>query len=90
MELILGGILLAVGVMIGTALPIWVSFLVFAFFVYITVNTEELGQIFPMVLTIIITLGLIIGNISYAVQTDYLDSLDIGNPFVVEQTPKKG
>jgi len=89
MELILGGILFVVGVMVGTALPIWVNFIVFGFFIYITVRTEGLGQIVPIISTIIITLGLIVGNISYAVQTDYFNSLDIGNPFVVEKPLKE-
>ena len=89
MELILGGILFAIAVAIGTSLPFWVGFLVLVFLFYTTLRVGGLEQIFPIIISIIVTLGLIVGNISYAIQTDYFDSLDIGNPFVVEKPLKE-
>jgi len=89
MELILGGILFAIAMAIGTSLPFWVGFLVLVFLFYTTLSAEGLGQIFPIIATTIVALGLMVGNTSYAVQTDYFDSLDIGNPFVVEKTLKE-
>jgi hypothetical protein len=78
-------ILFLVAVAIGTSLPFWVGLLVLAFFIYNSSRAEGLEALLPMALSVVVALGLIIGNISYAVQTDYFKDASIPNPFVVNK-----
>ena len=85
MEFLFGIIIFAISIAVGTSLPLWVGIIPVLYLGYITTKTDGLGAIVPMVLMIIVFVGLVIGNISYLVQTDYFKDINISNPFVVEK-----
>lgn len=45
----------------------------------------ELGAIIPISIFIVFTIGMIVGDISWAIQTDYFSSAEFVNPFVVSR-----
>ena len=76
------------GVVFGTHIIFW--FQLIAFILYIVymnssaVSAIEIGAIFPMIIGIIFFVGVAVGDISWAIQTDFFNSVDWSNPFVVE------
>jgi len=86
MELIFALIIFVTGVAIGTSLPIWIGIVIVIVGVYITMQTDGYGVVIPYIFTLVITVGLVVGNISYSVQSGYFDN--ISNPFVVKKVEK--
>lgn len=87
--MIVGMILSAIGgIIFGTHLPI--GFQLVAFFAGIWyLNTDgvrgmEIGAIIPMMIVICFYAGMVIGDISWFIQTDAYHNINWINPFVIK------
>jgi len=88
MEIILTIFIVLVGIAVGTSLPWWVGGIIVVIGFMSAAGTEGLGAIIPYIMTMIFLVGLVIGNFSYAIQTDSFSKANISNPFVVEKAEK--
>lgn len=87
--LILAILPLAIGIIIGTQLSlIWqlVIFIVGIFYLNSShVKAMEIGALFPIAMFIWCCIGMVVGDISYIIQTGEWATWNIPNPFVVSK-----
>ena len=89
MEIILAVVWFMIAIAAGTSLPLWLNVIAGVALLIWSGKTMGFEQIFTVIVSGIFIAGLIVGNISYAFQSNYFDSLDMGNPFVVEKKIQK-
>ena len=85
--LLIGIIDFVIGIAIGTQLPLLLQFAIFCIgILYLNsshVAAMEIGSIFPYLLIMVLFSGIIIGDISYIVQTKAWVGMNIHNPLIV-------
>lgn len=85
--LLIGIIDFAIGVAIGTQLSLLNQLTIFVIgILYLNsshVAAMEIGSIFPYMLIMVLFAGIIVGDISYIIQTKAWVGMNLHNPFIV-------
>ncbi len=89
MGIVVGIVLGLIGVVVGTKVFLWIQLVLFLLYI-IYMNSEEvkrmeIGAMIPFVFGVVFFIGVLIGDISYAIQTDSFSDLNISNLFVVSK-----
>lgn len=86
---VLLGVLFFIGIIVGTHLSLMIQGVIFLIgILYLnseSVNQMEIGAILPISSFIIFCIGIVVGDISYALQTNAFNEINWVNPFVVTQ-----
>lgn len=89
MLLILALISFILGIIIGTQLSLLIQLIIFVIgILYLnskSVAQMEIGAILPYMLITVLYAGIIVGDLSYAVQSQAWEGMNIHNPFVVNK-----
>ena len=78
----IGGI--AVGTSIGLAWQVAIFIGILYWFTTDMVTSLEIGAIAPMLLGLVFIAGMVIGDVSYLLQTDTIVDWNLTNPFIVK------
>lgn len=80
-------ILAIIGIAVGTAAPLWaqtLALLVYGMYMMTEkVRRMEMDWLIPFFYGLAFFIGVIIGDISYLIQTDFISLKGIPNPFIV-------
>lgn len=76
------------GILVGTQLSLFIQGVIL-FLIILYFNTDDikyggLAALAPIAIGLWFIVGMLVGDISYALQTDAINQYDISNPFVVE------
>lgn len=79
-------IFLVIGISVGTYFSLWISFALLVIFLIFFQKKESFDQMYLFIFGSAFFIGILIGNISYAIQTNKFEKWNIPNPYVVNES----